>query len=256
MLKIRSTQMNVFDEAALRCFEDDMVVHSEEFSPRLCEVIGEAQLRVALRQAMKRADAYGFTNRGPIRLYIELMFLYGSHFDSDPQYPALGRILNLSGEQMLRAEQMYDQVLDYQEKVSGPEGVNVHKALEALSHFARQPSTFSENGFASEICRELTRIFPQKAAYIGDEMLQALIAEGRTEAQRYGFTSLRGEALLVALMYAFGHGCTDDPIYPWISQTLRDPRITDSTARARRLERKAKTWLDHVLVRLKRGTPT
>lgn len=25
-------------------------------------------------------------------------------------------------------------------------------------------------------------------------------------------------------MFSFGHGCTDDPLYPWISRTLRDER--------------------------------
>ena len=107
MLKIRPTQMIVFEKASLRRFEDEMVVHSKEFTPRLYEVLGEEQLRVALRQAMKRADTYGFTNRGPIRLYIELMFLYGSDFDTDPQYPAIGKVLKAPGDQMKRAEETF-----------------------------------------------------------------------------------------------------------------------------------------------------
>lgn len=48
-------------------------------------------------------------------------------------------------------------------------------------------------------------------------------------------------------MFAFGHGCFDDPLYPWIARTLEDDAITDSAARAKRLETKALTWLDHVL---------
>ena len=92
MLQIRKEQMLVFEQDALRRFEDEMVVHSTDFSP-LCEVIGEGQLRVALRRAMARAGGYGFTYRGPIRLFIELMFLCGSAFDTDPQYPCGGEDL-------------------------------------------------------------------------------------------------------------------------------------------------------------------
>ena len=55
--------------------------------------------------------------------------------------------------------------------------------------------------------------------------------------------------LLAILMFSFGHGCLDDPLYPWMSQTLSDERITDVSARAERLERKSITWLDHVLAR-------
>jgi hypothetical protein len=256
MLNIRPNQMKVFEEAALRRFEDEMVVHSKEFTPRLCEVLGDEQLRVALRQAMKRAEAYGFTFRGPIRLYIELMFLCGSDFDTDPQYPAIGEVLNASGDQMQRAEQLHEGVIDYQGKVSGPDGVNVRKALEALSVFARKPVTVSSSDFVPAMLQEMTRAFPKKVVYTGEERLTRLIQEGRAEAREYAFPTVRGEALIVILMFAFGHGCTHDPLYPWIARTLKDERIKDPAARAERLEKKAITWLDHVLARPPKGVQT
>ena len=52
MLNIRAEQMEVFERDALRRFEEEMISHSREFSPRLCEVIGDAQLRIAVRQAI------------------------------------------------------------------------------------------------------------------------------------------------------------------------------------------------------------
>ena len=102
----------------------------------------------------------------------------------------------------------------------------------------------------------LSLIFPEKAAYVGDANLAELIGEARAEAATYDFQSVRAQVLLVALKYAFGHGCTDDPLYPWISQTLTDERISDPAARARRLETKAMTWLDHVVARQQNGLPT
>src|SRR5688572_16938045 len=123
MLQVRPAQMEVFDAAAMRPFEDEMVVHSKEFSPRLCEVIGDDQLRVALRRAIARAQRYKFTNRGPIRLFIEMTFLFGSAFDTDPQYPWAAKILTAPDDEMSRAEQLCAQVLAYQEKVSGASAV-------------------------------------------------------------------------------------------------------------------------------------
>ena len=256
MLRIREQQMKVFEAAALRNFEDEMVEHSKEFTPRLCEVLGEEQLRVALRQAMQRADAYGFTNRGPIRLYIELTFLCGSEFDTDPQYPALGEILNSGDDQMQRAEKLFEEFDTFLENIAGFDAVNVFKALEALAKFARKPLNFSSENFDSQMAREMNLAFPQKVAYVGDEGITTLIHEGRTEAKAYGFPSVRGDALLVILKFAFGHGCTNDPLYPWISNTLNDKRIVDSSARASRLEKKALTWLDHVLAAPQNGIST
>ena len=53
--------------------------------------------------------------------------------------------------------------------------------------------------------------------------------------------------MVVALMFAFGHGCLSDPLYPWIARTLADGRSSSPEARAEHLEKKATTWLRHVV---------
>ena len=218
--------MVTFEQAALRRFEDEMVVHSKDFSPELCEIIGEGQLRVALRQAMARAARYGFTYRGPIRLFIEMMFLCGSAFDTHRQYPALGEVLAFFHDQMHRAEQIHEGFLDYLERVSGPGAENVRKALRDLSIFARKPVTDSSaNNFVAGMLQEMARIFPQ-GGDVGDEALTALIHEGVAEAREVWLRHGPRRGMVVVLMFAFGHGCTYDP-HPWISRTLMDARIID-----------------------------
>jgi hypothetical protein len=253
---IRREQMEAFRQASLAAFENEMTVHSKDFSPRLCEVIGEEQLRVALRQAIGRAEGYEFTNRGPVRLFIELMFLFGSAFDTDPQYPWAAEILEASDDQMQRAERLHEKTLDYQEKVSGPDATNTRKALKDLSVLAGQALPFSSNDFVAGMLREMARVFPQKTAYVGEERLKALIREGSAVARTHRFPPVRGDALVVVLMFAFGHGCIGDPLYPWIARTLNDEKITDPAARAGRLERKALTWVEHVTASPPEGSQT
>jgi hypothetical protein len=249
MLIIRAAQMHVLEQAALRHFEDEMVAHSRSFTPILCRVLGETQLRVALRQAMARAVGHGFTYRGPVRLYIEMMFLCGSDFDTDPQYPGVGEILRGGGDQMERAQALHEGVLDYQQKVAGPQGANVTKALRELSTLGRRSFAGPPDDFVPAMCQEMHRVFPERAAYIGDSGLMALIDEARGEARKHQFSTMRAQVLMVVLMFAFGHGCVNDPLYPWIARTLNDKKIIHSAARAQRLERKALTWLDHALAR-------
>lgn len=246
--------MKAFEQVALRPFEDEMVLHSQAFSPRLCEVIGEDQLRVALRRSMNKAGGYGLTNRGPMRLFIEMMFLYGSDFDTDPQYPWAAKILRSTEDQMQRAEQLRAATIDYQQKVSGPNATNTRKALAELATMTEQPVMSSSSDLVPTMRREMTRIFPQKVAYVGDRNLTAMIQEAIASAQRYSLP-LCGYGTIVALMFAFGHGCTADPLYPWISRTLNDDKIIDPTARAKRLEKKSRTWLDHVRDRSRQGAP-
>jgi hypothetical protein len=253
MLVIRAEQMRIFEQEALRQFEDEMMAHSKDFSPRLCEVIGDEQLRVAVRSAISCAIRYGFTNRGPIRLFVEMMFLRGSAFDTDPQFHKVGEALRASGDQMQRAERIHQDALDYLEKVSGPDAVNVRRALKGVLRLAQGGMRISSNGFEADMLQEMNTLFPQKVAYVGEKGLTALIREGRAEAEKYDFHSVRGEVLIVVLMFSFGHGCTNDPLYPWISRTLRDERIIDSAGRVARLEKKSLTWLEHVLSRNGKG---
>ena len=247
MLTIRDDQMRTFEENARLQFEDEMMAHSKAFTPRLAALLGDQQLRTVVRSAIQRAANHRFTNRGPVRLFIELTFLWGCAFDSDPQYPAAAAILSTEDDQSHRAEELHAAFMAYLEQVSGKGALNVRRALAGLSQFAREPWNVEQDELASTLLYEMDRMFPQKTRYVGEANLTALIERGLAESRRFGFETTRHQGLLVVLMFAFGAGCTVDPQYPWISRTLHDERIVDSSARAARLERKALTWLDHVL---------
>jgi hypothetical protein len=118
-----------------------------------------------------------------------------------------------------------------------------------LEFFAQMPIRISADNFVPGMLQKMNHLFPQKTVYVGTQGLTALIHEGRVEARKHRITTLRGEGLIVVLMYAFGHACTNDPLYPWISGTLGDERIVDPDARAALLERKAVIWLQHVNAR-------
>ena len=124
---IRPQHIEAFEHAALLRFEDEMIAHSKRFSPVLSRVLGKTQLRVAVHSAVVRAMSYGFTWRGPIQLFIEMTFLCGSAFDTDPQYPGLGDVLRSSGHQMDRAMEIHEGHNNYLAKVSGSEASNVRK---------------------------------------------------------------------------------------------------------------------------------
>jgi hypothetical protein len=252
MLIIRGEQMETFRSAALVAFEAEMMAHCQAFSPPLCKTLGDERLLGFIRLGMDRASAYGFTNRGPIRSYLEMMLLFGSAFDTDPQYPWAQVILanETIPDQMFRAERLYEKTLDYLRQVNGPEDRYAVKALKDLKVMAQQALAFSSDNFVAGLIQEMTMVYPQKVAYVGDEPLKALIRAGIDQSKAKGLRTVRGVALLSILMFAFGHGCIDDPLYPWIGRTLDDETVTDPAARAQRLEKKAITWLDHVLAGL------
>jgi len=249
MLVIRESQIKVFEAVAKRAFEDEMVTHLAVFSPPLFKAIGEKQMRQVVQFGIRQADRYGFTFRGPVRLYLELMLLFGSYFDTDPQYPwAAGILKNQdSGPQMQRAEQLYERTMDYRKKVAGPDDTYTLKALRNISILTQQPLVMVAENFAPTMRQEIACLYPQKAAYVGEAGIDALIRKGINGARRQRFSTVHGTALVVMLMLAFGHGCGADPLYPWIAQVLKDETITDHEVKAKRLEKEAITWIEYFL---------
>ncbi len=258
MLVIRREQMDVFRAAVRRAFEDAMVTHLADFSPLLFQAVGEAQVRTAVQQGMTQAVAYGFDQRGPVRLYLELMLLFGSRFDTDPQYPWATAALTdrEAGSQMQRAEYLYEQAQAYRQAVAGPAGAYERRALKALRAWTASLPPLPPGDLGAALLGEIAAIYPEKADYVGTEALATLLRKAHDGARNQRFRTPRALTLVATLMVALGHGCGADPLYPWIGRTLRDSGLTDPEAKAKRLEELALAWLDHVLAELPPGAPT
>lgn len=247
MLRISRSQLQSFEARVRSWFEDEMVAHSMAFSPMQCSILGEAQVRQLVRFGIERACAHGFGQRGSIRLYLEIMLLYGSDFDTDVQYPAFYRVLRNGGDEMIRAEMLYDETVRYQNEVGRENAFNVWNALAALEDFSATSPHFTERAFEQELLGKLERVFPLKVRYSGRLGLLALIRKGQKLARVYQLPNLKGDALVVALMFAFGHGCTKDPLYPWIARILNDDNIVNGDRRSFCLQQMASIGLDRAL---------
>lgn len=246
MLTIRKAQMDVFRRVARQNFEGEMRAHLAQFSPSHCQAVGDGRMREVIRFGSGRAEGYGFTLRGPVRLYLELMLLFGGHFDTDPQYPWASEILTTQdrGAQMQRAHRLYEQSLAYRRQADGPADAYMVAALNKMAILARYPQVISAEHFIADMLLQIEYMYPEKAAYVGRDGFATLIREGRDVAQRLSFASATDAVLFVVLMVAFGCGCCADPLYPWIAGTLSDGSIADPAARSAYLERNVVMWLE------------
>lgn len=254
MLTIRGPQLEAFRLAALRAFEDEMLDHLRRFSPSHCQGIGEESVRRVIRLGIERAATHGFTLRGPVRLYIELMFLFGSHFDTDPQLPPAARALLQDGageEQMTRADALHRLTLEYNERVAGPGNSYARRALQSFRAVTTAPLPFGEENLVGGLVDLMWTVYPERCAYVGEDTLRVLIDEAQTAARHHALTGVRGVTLCCLMMFELGHGVLDDPLYPWVSRTLDDSADASADERTVRLEHKTVTYLDLILRRLK-----
>ena len=195
---------------------------------------------------------HGFNWRGPVRFYLELMFMLGSYFDTDPQLPtwASNVLGDQDADQLRRAEMLYEGTIEFLDQVSGPGHRNALDALSRLAQIAEQPPPVFGENFSDGLLRLMREVYPEKYDYVGEQPHRVLVERGTELADSYEIASHRGITLFCVLMFAIGHGFHKDPLYPWIARTLGDNRIDDPDKRAFRLESRARTYLNHVLKNL------
>ena len=250
---IRTSQFETLSNQTAAAFEQEMRDHLFDFAPEHCKVIEEAGVREVIRLGMKRAGAYGFTNRGPIRLYLELMFMFGSEFATDPQHPWAAPFLQetMPGDQMQRAQGLYDATQKYLERVAGPNhhfsAVALRKTREEISQASAAQLKIPPQEMRPRLKSVLQRIYPEKSNYLEDRGLEQVIDIGFERAQENKVQHVRGIALFTFLVFALGHGICDDPLFPWIRRVLSDPLLVTPEDVAARLESKAVVYLDRVI---------
>ena len=245
MLTIREEQMEVFEEVALQKFEDDMVAHVKVFAPKRSASLADDVIREVVQMGIERAKEYGLTNRGPVRFFIEMVFMFGSEFDTDPQYPWAGAVLNdaQTPDQMERAARLYTKTKDYTAKVAGPERKYQHLALQRLRAWNYQGLRMSEqdhegNVFEADMIADLKSIYPEKCEYAGEPAIREVVRQAVMQTEEYAFLAPGAQAVLGALMFFLGHQCFFDPQFPWIESTLIDEGIVDDAEKARLLHSK------------------
>jgi len=109
MLRIRDEQLQVIRAAVLHSFKSKMVEHLRDLRVEPSHPQSRDQIISLVEAGMVRAREYGFRMEGPVRLYLELMFTFGEHFDRDPRLPWATEILHCRGDmsELDRADFLY-----------------------------------------------------------------------------------------------------------------------------------------------------
>lgn len=230
MLIIRPEQMRALEKAQVERFANELVVHIESFAPIQFKSMGEEAVRNTISIGIKQSRQYGFTLRGPVRFYVEMMFMLGSYFDTDPQYQGIIQALfdKNEADEMSRADRLHKTLLVYIETVSGNEHdyerLAINRSLQAqfdnVVEFAGRPS--------SDLVNVFYKIHPEKVQALGEPAIAALVNKANAIAAQRGSSWVAAGPLFAGLMFTLGHGCFVDPQFPWVAKTLNNTKSTDT----------------------------
>jgi hypothetical protein len=177
--------------------------------------------------------------QGPVQFFLELMFMFGSYFDTDLQHPWVDQVLEnpLFSEELFRAGALHQNMTDYLDKVSGPGNQYAKEALRKTRLLALEPVAQDPEHLRSELLEQFDQAYAEKCTWLGKERVGAIIDRATQIARANAVTTTRGMRVFAVLAFALGHGFADDPLYPWISNTLA-PSDVHPNVRVERLEAK------------------
>lgn len=209
MLVIRQPQLEAFREQPRILFEREMASYLREYFPfeaRHADVDGW------VRNGLRQAGLYGFTSWRDSAQYLALMAMLGAGFPDDPAMPwARAIVSDGSKDPAERMTLLFDRAVEYLEATCGPRGVWFDRALARLLRLDLSVLEGSHpRAVAGRIGEELTRLYPQKAAAIGDGALREIVRMGGVES-----ASRREWLFRAACMFFLGAGFAVDPCFPW-----------------------------------------
>ncbi|MCD4732572.1 MAG: hypothetical protein K8R74_18375 [Bacteroidales bacterium] len=253
MLTIRKEQLQFFEDLSFQSFLDEMVDHIKDFTPKLFETIGKENIRQIIKLGITRAKKYDLTYHSTVKFYLELMFMFGCDFDSDPQYPWIKEILEEGADwnQEERGDEIYEKVMDYYESVIGP---NCEYEIKALQNVIQIPFTeFKELSTErpEKILNRIEIIYPQKCNYLGESSLKKLLDQAIFCASNHRIDNNAGRAISFALMFSLGHGCFNDLQFPWISITVNKSLHLNPGEKTQKLYSRMMTFYQKTLNSLK-----
>lgn len=95
-------------------FEDETLGRLRNIWPQKYAYLGEAGARRLIQQGIEAAKRYGITDESGCLVYIGLMYMLGSSFDTDPLFAWAGVILNDKAEdQTGKIGRLYFEAINY-----------------------------------------------------------------------------------------------------------------------------------------------
>jgi hypothetical protein len=102
VLTIRRHQSALFAQLAVDRFVGEMAAHIREHLPPHFAALGEEGVREAIRYGIGRARSYRIESEAGVRVFIQMMFVFGPAFDTDPGLPWASRWLTDEGDEVAR----------------------------------------------------------------------------------------------------------------------------------------------------------
>jgi hypothetical protein len=118
LLNIREVPFQDFSDSATRTVDHGKIAALKKVWPHKYEKIGESLFRRLVLHGIESAGGFGITTERGVGIFTGLMFMLGSGFDTDPQFPWAAEVLNDESitDQATRVDRLHKESMAFSEK--------------------------------------------------------------------------------------------------------------------------------------------
>jgi hypothetical protein len=113
MLTVRSAQMEILARGVGAGTEERALRHLRQCLPEVCQRSSDADLLDIIRWGRRRSQRHGIESELDFFRYLNLMFMFGFEFDTDPRYPWAEDTLRVSRPSRRKMDLLMDHALLY-----------------------------------------------------------------------------------------------------------------------------------------------
>lgn len=220
MLVITREQMNAMGQQCDAVAEAHLAQHLRAFAPAHMAAVPQAGLQELVRSNLLACRAIGWHQRGPMELYAEMTVLLGASFATDPMVAWVAPLLVKSANPMAAADELAARSQAHYRAVVGPGFEYELVAIDRCLAIEAKLQTALDSLHGQALVNLLARCYPEKAAYVGLDTVGLLVERAANACALAGARGFGAGTLLAGLMFILGHGCKDDPQYPWVASAM------------------------------------
>ena len=203
-MEFSDNQVNMLKKVSTENYISEITEHCGIMFPLLIHLQMKGDFRSCIQQSIVLAKKAGYTQRGPVRLYIDLMIIFGTNFDRDPLFQWLKMEERETFPQIERSVNLYTLLNDYIVKVYGENGCFFKESIEKLKNFSVKDFSVKLSYSNAELHKLLMGIYPQRYDFSGYNAVNNLIAVLGEACERYKIKRLDYRLYLAVIMFLFG----------------------------------------------------
>lgn len=203
-MEFSDNQVDMLKKISIESYIDEITEHCGVIFPRLILLHRKEGFCSYIQKGITLAKNAGYTQRGPVRLYIDMMIILGTNFERDPLLQRLKMEEQKVLPQLERSVMCCELLDDYLARVYGENGCFFKESLRKFKKYSVKFPHEKIRSSNEELHELLRGIYPQRYDFAGYDAVNDLVTLSGIGCERHKLKRDSHKSYLVLIMFLFG----------------------------------------------------